>query len=68
MRQKRLDIEVVFSPKSLAESTFMLIFAADYGKKMKRNLLIELLEDGEKVSLYSPHFEGEDYSEYALSL
>ena len=64
MRQKRLDIEVVFSSKSLAESTFMLIFAADYGKKMKRNLLIELLEDGEKVSLYSPHFEGEDYSEF----
>ena len=31
---------------------------------MKRNLLIELLEDGEKVSLYSPHFEGEDYSEF----
>ena len=31
---------------------------------MKRNLLIELLEDGEKVSLYSPHFEGEEYSEF----
>jgi hypothetical protein len=30
---------------------------------MERNLLIELLEDGEKVSLYSPHFEGEEYSE-----
>lgn len=29
---------------------------------MERNLLIELLEDGDKVSLYSPHFEGEDYS------
>ena len=27
---------------------------------MERNLLIELLEDGDKVSLYSPHFEGED--------
>lgn len=25
---------------------------------MERNLFIELLEDGEKVSLYSPHFEG----------
>lgn len=25
---------------------------------MERNLLIELLEDGDKVSLYSPHFEG----------
>ena len=30
---------------------------------MERNLLIELLEDGDKVSLYSPHFEGEEYSE-----
>ncbi len=31
---------------------------------MERNLLIELLEDGEKVSLYSPHFEDEEYSEF----
>ena len=31
---------------------------------MDRNLLIELLEDGENVSLYSPHFEGEKYSEF----
>lgn len=31
---------------------------------MKRNLFIELLEGGEKVSLYSPHFEGEKYSEF----
>ena len=31
---------------------------------MERNLFIELLEDGDKVSLYSPHFEGEDYSEF----
>ena len=31
---------------------------------MERNLLIELLEDGEIVSLYSPHFEGEEYSEF----
>ena len=31
---------------------------------MERNLLIELLEDGDNVSLYSPHFEGEDYSEF----
>lgn len=27
-------------------------------------MFIELLEDGEKVSLYSPHFEGEEYSEF----
>ena len=31
---------------------------------MERNLLIELLEDGEEVSLYSPHFEGEQFSEF----
>lgn len=31
---------------------------------MERNLLLELLEDGNKVSLYSPHFENEDYSEF----
>ena len=31
---------------------------------MARNLLIELLETGEKVSLYSPRFEGEEYTEF----
>lgn len=31
---------------------------------MKKNLLIELLETGDKVSLYSPRFEGEEYSEF----
>lgn len=31
---------------------------------MEKNLLIELLEDGDKVSLYSPHFEGEEYTEF----
>ena len=31
---------------------------------MVRNLLIELLETGEKVSLYSPRFEGEEYTEF----
>ena len=31
---------------------------------MERDLFIELLEDGENVSLYSPHFEGEEYSEF----
>jgi hypothetical protein len=35
---------------------------------MERNLLIELLEDGDKVSLYSPHFEGEEYSEFVYLL
>ena len=42
----------------------MFIFAADLIITMERDLLIELLEDGEKVSLYSPHFEGEEYSEF----
>ena len=31
---------------------------------MERNLFIELLEGNEKVSLYSPHFEGDEYSEF----
>lgn len=31
---------------------------------MEKNLFLELLEDGEKVSLYSPHFEGNEYSEF----
>ena len=31
---------------------------------MQRNLLIELLEDGERVSLYSPKFEGEEMTEF----
>ena len=30
----------------------------------KKNLLIELLEDSGKVSLYSPRFEGEEYTEF----
>ena len=55
---------MILLAKDLTESTFMVIFAADYLKNMERNLLIELLEDGEKVSLYSPHFEGEEYSEF----
>ena len=42
----------------------MFIFATKKSKGMERNLLIELLEDNEKVSLYSPHFEGEEYSEF----
>jgi len=42
----------------------MFIFAAELENDMERNLLIELLEDGQKVSLYSPHFEGEEYSEF----
>lgn len=31
---------------------------------MKKDLFIELLEDGSKVSLYSPRFDGEEYTEF----
>ena len=31
---------------------------------MERDLLIELLEEGDKVTLYSPRFVGEDYTEF----
>ena len=31
---------------------------------MKRNVLLELLEDGNMVSLYSPRFEGEAFTEF----
>lgn len=34
---------------------------------MKRNVLLELLEDGNMVSLYSPRFEGEDFTEFEKS-
>lgn len=31
---------------------------------MEQKIFIELLESGEKVSLYSPRFEGEEYTEF----
>lgn len=31
---------------------------------MERDLLIELLEEGDKVTLYSPRFAGEEYTEF----
>ena len=31
---------------------------------MKKNVLLALLEDGEKVSLYSPRFEDEQFTEF----
>ena len=46
------------------EINFYVYFCSRIRNNMERNLLIELLEDGEKVSLYSPHFEGEEYSEF----
>ena len=47
-----MSIKVDFLAKCLRKSTFMFIFA-EILKTIERNLLIELLEDGEKVSLYS---------------
>ena len=44
------------------KSTFMFIFVEDLA--MKKNVLLALLEDGEKVSLYSPRFEREQYTEF----
>lgn len=41
----------------------MFIFAQNV-YRMNKNLLIELLETGDKVSLYSPRFEGEEYTEF----
>ena len=55
---------IFFNEKQLQELTYMFIFAPIKINDMDRNLLIELLEDGDKVSLYSPHFEGEEYSEF----
>ena len=43
---------------------FYVYFCNINDNAMEKNLLIELLEDGNKVSLYSPHFEGEEYSEF----
>lgn len=53
-----------FFGQKLARITFYGYFCTANLKIMERNLLIELLEDGDKVSLYSPHFEGEEYSEF----
>lgn len=33
-------------------------------QEMEKELLIQLLETGEKVSLYSPKFDGEQYTEF----
>ena len=41
----------------------MFIFDSK-NRTMEKNLFIELLEDGDKVSIYSPRFEGEKYTEF----
>ena len=53
-----------FSSPKIWRNQLLCLFLQTESKNMERNLLIELLEDGDKVSLYSPHFEGEDYSEF----
>ena len=58
-----MSIKVDFSLQKLGEINFYVYFCKQK-QDMNRNLLIELLEDGDKVSLYSPHFEGEEYSEF----
>ena len=58
-----MSIKVDFSLQKLGEINFYVYFCKQK-KDMNRNLLIELLEDGDKISLYSPHFEGEEYSEF----
>ena len=61
--QKNHHISKLFA-NFLAQLTIYGYFCPAKQAIMERNLLIELLEDGDKVSLYSPHFEGEEYSEF----
>ena len=63
MNQK-ISIKVDFLLQKIWRNQLLCLFLQTESKDMERNLLIELLEDGDKVSLYSPHFEGEDYSEF----
>ena len=42
----------------------LILQSSNMATFMERNVLIELLENGEKVSLYSPKFEGEEYTEF----
>ena len=60
----KISIKVYFVAKRFGVINFYVYFCGIKPKYMERNLLIELLEDGDKVSLYSPHFEGEEYSEF----
>lgn len=50
---------LVVSQKS---STFVAVNSDTTG--MRKDLLLKLLESGEKVSIYSPQFMGEEYSEF----
>ena len=60
----KMSIKVDFLLKTFGKNQLLCLFLQTESKDMERNLLIELLEDGDKVSLYSQHFEGEEYSEF----
>ena len=59
-----INIKGDFLSKIFGIINFYVYFCSRFRNNMEKNLFIELLEDGEKVSLYSPHFEGEEYSEF----
>lgn len=58
-----ITIKVKFFYEKLVKLNFYVYFCRKM-KLMATNLLIELLETGERVSLYSPKFEGEEYTEF----
>lgn len=60
----KINIKGDFLSKIFGIINFYVYFCSRFRNNMEKNLFIELLEDGEKVSLYSPHFEGEEYSEF----
>ena len=60
----KINIKGDFLSKIFGTINFYVYFCSRFRNNMEKNLFIELLEDGEKVSLYSPHFEGEEYSEF----
>ena len=60
----KINIKGDFLSKIFGIINFYVYFCSRLRNNMEKNLFIELLEDGEKVSLYSPHFEGEEYSEF----
>ena len=60
----KINIKGDFLSKIFGIINFYVYFCSRFRNNMEKNLFIELLEDGEKVSLYSPHFEGKEYSEF----
>lgn len=60
----KINIKGDFLSKTFGIINFYVYFCSRFRNNMEKNLFIELLEDGEKVSLYYPHFEGEEYSEF----